>query len=104
MEALPVQWQPWQIILTIGVYILVVLAVGMYARSRRVDHSDQDYFATKWTTGWLGISVSIAATFGSAGYVMGTIGEFYANSPALTGFVFGAMLSPIVLWAVGRRL
>lgn len=104
MEDIALQWQPWQIILIIGVYILVVLAIGFYAHTKRIEDTDQDFFATKWSTGWIGISVSMAVTFASAGYVMGTIGAFYGSPPALTGYLFGAMLAPLVLWWIARRL
>jgi solute:Na+ symporter, SSS family len=97
-------WQPWQPLLIIGLYILIVLGIALAARIKQVDKSEHDFFITSWKTGWVGISFSIAATSGSAGFVMGTIGAFYMNPPALTGYVFGMLFAPLVLWFVGRRL
>ncbi len=104
IEEIAGTWQPWQPLLIIGLYIVVVLGIALAARRKQVDKSAHDFFVTNWKTGWVGISFSIAATSGSAGFVMGTIGVFYTNPPALSGYVFGMLFAPLILWFVGRRL
>lgn len=94
----------WLVLVLVFGYILAMFAVGYIALSRRVDISETEFFVTKWGTSYIGIAFSFAATFASAGYVMGTMGVFYDNPVALTGYVFGTMLSPIIWWWLARKL
>jgi SSS family solute:Na+ symporter len=86
------------------IYLGFTLALGWWAYSKRTGDTEAEFFVTGWTTGFIGISFSIAATFASAGYVMGTIGVFYGNPAALTGYAFGTTFAPFLLWIIGRRL
>lgn len=86
------------------VYLAAMLWLGEYAQKKSTGKTEADFFVTGWTTGYIGISFSIAATFASAGYVMGTIGKFYGEPAAVTGYAFGTTFAPFLLWFIGKRL
>jgi chorismate synthase len=66
-------------IIVLIAYLIFMLWIGNYAASKSTGKTESDYFVTGWTTGYIGISFSIAATFASGAYVLGTIGVFYGN-------------------------
>ena len=81
-----------------------MLWIGNYAAAHSTGITEADYFVTGWKTSWIGISFSIAATFASGAFVLGTIGVFYGNPSALTGYAFGTTFAPFLLWILGRRI
>jgi len=85
-------------------YLIFMLWIGNYAASKSTGKTEADYFVTGWTTSYIGISFSIAATFASGAYVLGTIGVFYGNPANLTGYAFGTTFAPFLLWIIGRRI
>ena len=91
-------------IIVLIAYLIFMLLIGNYAASKSTGKSEAEYFVTGWTTGWIGISFSIAATFAGAGYTLGTMGVFYGNPAALTGYAFGTTFAPFLLWILGRRI
>ena len=93
----------WCIIILVA-YLLFMLWIGNYAAAHSTGITEADYFVTGWKTSWIGISFSIAATFASGAYVLGTIGVFYGNPSALTGYAFGTTFAPFLLWILGRRI
>jgi len=93
----------WCIIILVP-YLLFMLWIGNYAASKSTGKTEADYFVTGWKTSWIGVSFSIAATFASGAYVLGTIGVFYGNPANLTGYAFGTTFAPFMLWILGRRI
>lgn len=91
-------------IIVLIAYLVFMLWIGNYAASKSTGKTEADYFVTGWTTGFIGISFSIAATFASGAYVLGTIGVFYGNPANLTGYAFGTTFAPFMLWMLGRRI
>ena len=91
-------------IIVLVLYLLFMLWIGNYAASKSTGKTEADYFVTSWTTSWIGVSFSIAATFASGAYVLGTIGVFYGNPAALTGYAFATTFAPFMLWILGRRI
>ena len=86
------------------VYLVAMLKLGWWAATKSTGRTEADYFVTGWTTGYIGISFSIAATFAGAGYTLGTMGVFYGNPAALTGYAFGTTFAPWFLWLLGRKI
>jgi solute:Na+ symporter, SSS family len=93
----------WTIIILVA-YLIFMLWIGNYAMAHETGKTEADYFVTGWKTSWIGISFSIAATFASGAYVLGTVGVFYGNPAALTGYAFGTTFAPFLLWMMGRRI
>lgn len=111
MAAFPMQvegvvpdYPVWLVLVLVFGYIIAMFAVGYFALANRVDKSESEFFVTKWGMGWVGISFSFAATFASAGYVLGTMGVFYNDPVGLTGYTMGVMFAPIVWWVLARKL
>lgn len=89
----------------IGVFIFIVLAIGLFGWAKKMDDNASDFFVASRTLGFAALFFTYTATYHSASAFLGTGGMFYDSGISYWAIgPYTQALGGILLYLIGSRV
>jgi SSS family solute:Na+ symporter len=88
----------------LGLYLLLLLALGILGYRRRQGESEEDYYLAGRGQGWVVSSLTIMATFFSSFALLGAPGMVYRDGVVFALFSLNVPVAGVAIYLLGSRI
>ncbi len=88
----------------VGLYLLLLLALGIIGYRKRQGESEEDYFLAGRNQGWVVSSLTIMATFFSSFALLGAPGMVYRDGIVFALFSLNVPVAGVAIYVFGARI